>query len=194
MQRNGDPDFIYRKVYDAVGDDVRLFLNNEEPRTKSFDEKGTRSLPTVWERHSESFTKGDTYPTMACPKCRHKIVFDYYNNDGVGRFHCENCGHGSGEKADYTVTDADFSARTFKLGVCPSTCLTIRRTCVITMREPWPQRDRLAGFLLRKRLKPSVSSKNVGGRFGNSSVQGKDHQIYANQTGKIRKRCKPASM
>ena len=37
VQRNGDPDFVYRKLFDAIGGDVRLFLNNEEPRSKSFD-------------------------------------------------------------------------------------------------------------------------------------------------------------
>lgn len=36
VQRNGDPDFIYRKLKAAVKDGgMRLFLNNDEPRTKS---------------------------------------------------------------------------------------------------------------------------------------------------------------
>jgi len=116
VQRNGDPDLIYQKVFNAVGDDVRLFLNNEEPRTKSFDDKGTSIVTYGVEKHNEAFSKDDTFPTMACPKCRHKITFDYYNNDGVGKFHCDHCGHKSEEVADYTITDIDFAERNFKMG------------------------------------------------------------------------------
>lgn len=116
VQRNGDPDFIYRKLFDNLDGNIRFFLNNEEPRTKSFDEKSHDIVTFGVERHPEAFTKDETFPTMACPRCRHKITFDYYNNDGVGKFRCENCGHSSEETADYTVTDVDFNQRTFKLG------------------------------------------------------------------------------
>lgn len=116
VQRNGDPDFIYRKLHDAIGGNVKLFLNNEEPRTKAFDDNSPDIVTYGVERHGESFVKDETFPTMACPKCRHKITFDYYNNDGVGKFHCENCGHTSEETADYTITDIDFANRSFKLG------------------------------------------------------------------------------
>ena len=60
VQRNGDPDFIYRKVFEAVGDDVRLFLNNEEPRTKAFDSKAGEIITYGVASHAESFTKDDT--------------------------------------------------------------------------------------------------------------------------------------
>lgn len=115
VQRNGDPDYIYRKVMKAIDGSARLFLNNEEPRTKSFDRFSERVVTYGATRHEESFTKDETFPTMACPVCRHKITFDYYNNDGVGAFHCDNCGHRSEEVADYTVTDVDFANRKFKL-------------------------------------------------------------------------------
>lgn len=116
VQRNGDPDFIYRKIFDGLPDGIRFFLNNEEPRTRSFGDKSENIVTYGVARHNESFTKDESFPTMACPRCRHKIVFDYYNNDGVGKFHCENCGLSSDERADYTITDVDFAARKFKLG------------------------------------------------------------------------------
>ena len=115
VQRNGDPDYIYRKLYSGIESPVRFFLNNDEPRTRAFAAKSDDVVYYGVERHSESFNKDETYPTMACPVCRHKIIFDYYNNDGVGRFHCENCGHASGDNADYLVTDVDFQNRNFKL-------------------------------------------------------------------------------
>lgn len=116
VQRNGDPDFIFRKLFPTIKGNIRLFLNNEEPRAKAFDENSKEVITYGVERHGESFTKGDTFPTMACPKCRGKIVFDYYNNDGVGKFHCADCGHKSEEHADYEISAVDFENRSFKLG------------------------------------------------------------------------------
>ncbi len=173
VQRNGDPDFIYRKLFAAIGDDVRLFLNNEEPRTRSFDEKKGGIVTYGVERHSESFVKGDSYPTMACPKCRHKIVFDYYNNDGVGRFHCENCGHTSGEKADYIVTDVDFAAKTFKLsGVSFPMPYDVPYMCY-NYAAALAAAGELAGIPAAEAAKAFGEFKNVGGRFEILSYKGK---------------------
>lgn len=173
VQRNGDPDFIYRKLFSAIDRDVRLFLNNEEPRTRSFDERGGNIVTYGVQRHGESFTKDDTYPTMACPKCRHKIVFDYYNNDGVGRFHCENCGHESGESADYMLSDVDFQAQTFKLdGIAfnmpydtPYMCYNYAGALAVA--------EELGGIHAEEAAKAFSQFKNVGGRFEILKYKGK---------------------
>ena len=115
VQRNGDPDFIYRKLFGGIRQDVRLFINNDEPRAKSFESKSNNVVTFGVEKHNEAFVKPDSFPTMACPICRHKIVFDYYNNDGVGKFHCANCGYASNESADYLVENVDFKKRKFTL-------------------------------------------------------------------------------
>lgn len=173
VQRNGDPDFIYRKLFDAIGGNVRLFLNNEEPRTKSFDENSSRIITYGVARHSEAFTKDSSFPTMACPKCKHKIVFDYYNNDGVGKFHCENCGHASYEAADYTITDIDFKARTFKLGEVsfnmpydmPYMCYNYAGALAVA-RE-------LGGIEPKDAAETFRQFKNVGGRYEILKYKGK---------------------
>lgn len=165
VQRNGDPDFIYRKVFDGLPSGVRFFLNNEEPRTRSFDIKSDRVVTYGVERHPESFTKGDGFPTMACPRCRHKIVFDYYNNDGVGKFHCSHCGLASSETADYTITDVDFAGRKFKLdGVSfdmpydtPYMCYNYAGALAVAKE--------LGGIEPADASKAFGSFKNVGGRF-----------------------------
>ena len=173
VQRNGDPDFVYRKLFDAIGGDVRLFLNNEEPRSKSFDGRSENIVTYGVERHNESFTKDGTYPTMACPKCRRRIVFDYYNNDNVGRFHCDHCGHGSEERADYTVGDIDFEKRTFKLeGVefnmpydMPYMCYNYAGALAVA--------GELAGISAEDAAKAFGSFKNIGGRYEVLEYRGK---------------------
>lgn len=165
VQRNGDPDFIYRKVFDGLPSGIRFFLNNEEPRTRSFDAKSDNIVTYGVARHPESFTKGDSFPTMACPRCRHKIVFDYYNNDGVGKFHCSHCDLASSEEADYTITDVDFAARKFKLGDVtfdmpydtPYMCYNYAGALAVAKE--------LGGIEAADAAKAFGSFKNVGGRF-----------------------------
>ncbi|MBI4857195.1 MAG: DUF1727 domain-containing protein [Acetobacterium woodii] len=115
VQRNGDPDFIIRKLKEVINPKMTLILNNEEPRSRFFEEIARRSIYYSVSRHDESFTKGNDYPTQACPKCHHDMSFDYYNVDSIGAFHCEHCGFASKTNPEYEVTDINFSDRTFKL-------------------------------------------------------------------------------
>ncbi len=173
VQRNGDPDFIYRRLFSAIGGNVKLFLNNEEPRTRSFDEKSSAIVTYGVARHGESFVKDDTFPTMACPKCRRKIVFDYYNNDGVGKFHCSHCDHQSGETADYTVTDVNFAERTFRMENTvfpmpydtPYMCYNYAGALAVAKE--------LGGIEIEEAAKSFASFENVGGRFEILRYKGK---------------------
>lgn len=115
VQRNGDPDFIYRKLQPVMEKAGRLFLNNEEPRSRSFSMGRENVITYGVERHEESFVKKEGFPTMACPVCHHKVAFGYYNNDGVGEFHCTNCENHSAEAADYVVCGADFEQKKFSI-------------------------------------------------------------------------------
>ena len=44
VQRNGDPDFIIRKLKEVVNPRMTLILNNEEPRSRFFEEVARRSI------------------------------------------------------------------------------------------------------------------------------------------------------
>ncbi|MCG2729976.1 MAG: Mur ligase family protein, partial [Acetobacterium sp.] len=115
VQRNGDPDFIIRKLKEVINPTMTLILNNEEPRSRFFEEIARRSIYYSVSRHDESFNKGGDYPTQACPKCHHDMSFDYYNVDSIGAFHCEYCGFASKTNPEYEVTDINFNEKTFKL-------------------------------------------------------------------------------
>ena len=165
IQRNGDPDFIYRKLEQAFGGESKgsagtlaassssaakmqhsnssenaaftsvasdgaaiaaatsvdryapvrtMYLNNEEPRSRSLGKLAGRVVTYGVEEHSESFTKNETYVTMPCPFCRHKITFDRFNTDGAGHFRCTGCGYHSEEHADYEITGIDFEQKKFR--------------------------------------------------------------------------------
>lgn len=115
INRNGDPDFIYRKIWNTFKDEkVNFFLNNDDPRSKSFDSISSKVITYGVEKNEESFIKNGSYVTMPCPKCHEKINFDYYNTDGVGKFRCSSCGYSSEDVPNYYITNVDFENKTFK--------------------------------------------------------------------------------
>ena len=111
VARNGYPEFIYNMLADHINDGLTLYLNNDEPRSKAFEDLGGRVVYYGCDKMSSAFTRdGDMDITLPCPKCHSKIVFDYHNVSNMGRFHCTRCDHSSGD-AQYTVTDIDFHHR-----------------------------------------------------------------------------------
>ena len=114
VHRNADPDFIYRKIKDVITPDMHLYVNNEEPRSKSFEDFARDVTYYSVDRNERSREDNERYAvTMPCPKCSHKIIFDYYNVDNVGRFHCSNCDFKSEENPKYQMKDVDFENSTF---------------------------------------------------------------------------------
>ncbi len=112
VHRNGDPDFIYRKISPVVEKAARVFLNGDEPRSFALSSLSPSYVTYGVEKHSEAFMKDGTFPTMACPVCHGRIEFDYYNNDGMGGFRCLSCGLRQGE-ARYRAEDISFADKTF---------------------------------------------------------------------------------
>lgn len=113
VQRNGDPDFIYRKLKSVISEDMTLFVNNDEPRSASLGDLSNKVITYGVEKHLQAFNKDETYPSMACPRCGHGIKFRYYNNDNIGKFECRHCDFKSAEEADYQIRDINFENGSF---------------------------------------------------------------------------------
>ncbi len=164
VHRNGDPDFIYRKVAPVMNKDVRLFLNNEEPRSSAFARTNSNVVTYGVQQHAESFQKDETFAGMACPICHNKIEFEHYNNDGMGPFTCVECGHKSGN-ADYVLTDADFENKTFKIGdvefPMPYNIPYMLYNYVAAVAVA----KELCGIPVEQSAESFKTFKNVGGRF-----------------------------
>jgi len=116
VQRNGDPDYIYRKIKNVIAkaDGLKLYVNNEDPRSKSLGEGGdTVSFGVAQNAHGfEPETAWEV--TMPCPMCRDALSFAWYNLSGVGAFRCPACGFSSGGPADYVISEVDYANGTFR--------------------------------------------------------------------------------
>ena len=116
-QRNGDPDFIYSKFESAIGTDMTLYLNNEEPRSSALADRAGKAVYFSVAENARRFVWHDDYAlTLPCPRCSHPIRFERCNLAGIGVFRCTHCGHASRPEPEVRLTDVDFEAGTFRCG------------------------------------------------------------------------------
>lgn len=123
VQRNGDPNFILRKVRSAISPDMTLYLNNEEPRSHSLEDCAEKSVLFSIARNSKSYTRDGLYSiTLPCPKCGHPIIYDSYNLANIGAFHCSKCDYATKKNPDVYISEVDYSKGTF---VCDDKLWTV---------------------------------------------------------------------
>ena len=131
VQRNGDPDFIYQKIKRTVSglDNLTLYVNNEEPRSKSLGKyirNGGRVISFgVAENERFSSVEDDFGITMPCPVCYEALVFSHRNLANVGAFSCPKCDLASDEKPDYQISDVDYDNNSFMVGSCGTRFINI---------------------------------------------------------------------
>ncbi len=113
--RNGDPDFIYRKVLSAIDQKTTLYVNNEEPRSASLSRFAGKTYFYSVDRHAKSFVKQGFFPTMPCPLTHREITFEYLNLDNIGPFSNTDGSFCSlaAEQVPDRVTDIDFVDSSF---------------------------------------------------------------------------------
>ena len=120
VQRNGDPDYIVRKIVGAMDDSMTVFVNNEEPRSSSlsaFAGRTVRFSVAPMKRDGETRAGNETYSvTMPCPRCHDALVFTSYNLSKIGDFFCPSCGFASHQDPDYRVESVDYGAKVFRMG------------------------------------------------------------------------------
>lgn len=113
-QRNGDPDFIYRMFKDTINKNMTLFVNNEEPRSRSLEDFAGKVVYYSLEKNEKTFEKNDFYTvTLPCPKCNHKIKYEYYNIDNIGKFKCSHCSYESVSQPDVLIKNIDYENHSF---------------------------------------------------------------------------------
>lgn len=114
VQRNGDPDFIVRHLESVINNDMILYLNNDEPRSKYFEEKSRWVHYFGVEKNDFSYHKtGQWDISMPCPRCARPIEFAFLNIDNVGQFSCPFCGFASEENPKTHISQIDFGLGRF---------------------------------------------------------------------------------
>lgn len=150
VQRNGDPDFILRKFQAAVNQEMTLYLNNEEPRSRSLEDQAGKAKYFSVAENDKTYKSDDFYTvTLPCPKCAHPIAYQNYNLANIGQFHCTKCAYQSVDNPHTLISSVDFAGKTFTCDQYPFTvpysnpfyiynfamCLTICKDIGLSMEQ-----------------------------------------------------------
>lgn len=113
--RNGNPDLVFDKVLAAVKKrpNCGLILNAYEPISYRLSKAGNPVVTFAMERSSRSTDHcvSGTHDCKICPQCFHKMDYDFYHYNHLGRFHCSHCDYASPEP-DFMGRDLDFDSQT----------------------------------------------------------------------------------
>ena len=119
VQRNGDPDYICQMIKNVVSslNGLTLYVNNEEPRSKSlgYHITNTSRVVSFGVAQNERFSETETGwgLTMPCPVCHDALDFAHFNIAGIGFFNCPACGFASDERPVTRIDSVDFRNETF---------------------------------------------------------------------------------
>ncbi len=113
VMRNAHTEFISYLLTTTLPETTRVILNGDDMICSSLAPQcQDRTYFGIEAERPEELITPFHRDIVYCPKCGGKLVADYVRYYHIGRFHCENCGHTSPERA-FTVTDINREQETF---------------------------------------------------------------------------------
>ena len=114
IKRNGHSEFIFNKINDFLPASTTLLLNGNDMISGLLgDGKNERVFYSV-ERTSRSTENclNTVCDITTCPRCHHRLTYDFYHYHHIGAAHCPSCGFAM-PQSRYFASDVDFNAETF---------------------------------------------------------------------------------
>lgn len=114
IMRNGHSEFIFDKINDYLSEKTTLVLNGNDGISGLLGEGVCRRVFFSVEKTERSTeTQEDTVcDLIACPKCHHKLTYEYYHYNHIGVPRCSECGFSMPE-SEFKATNVDFENGTF---------------------------------------------------------------------------------
>ena len=115
LTRNGNVDIIIEKLQQAIGKDVKLVLNGNDPISSAILPENARIYYGMNKTAVSTDTSVNiTHDAKVCPKCYGKMIYDYYHYNHIGKYSCSHCGY-STPAFKYCADDIDLNEGTFKV-------------------------------------------------------------------------------
>ena len=114
IMRNGHSGFIFDKINDYLDEKTTLVLNGNDGISGLLGENiCNRVFFSVDKTERSTETCEDTVcDLIACPKCSHKLSYEYYHYNHIGVPKCKSCGFSMPESR-FFASDVDFDKGTF---------------------------------------------------------------------------------
>ena len=114
IMRNGHSGFIFDKINDYLDEKTTLVLNGNDGISGLLGEDKCNRVFFSVNKTERSTTKcEDTVcDLIACPKCNHKLEYEFYHYNHIGVPKCNSCGFEM-PQSTYFASDVDFENGTF---------------------------------------------------------------------------------
>ena len=90
LTRNGNPEWIYKCLKEAIHPETKLILNGDDPLITMFSKDHDNNVFFGINKYTDGII--GVYDDGAyCPVCKHKMIYDYRHYGNVGSFKCTNC-------------------------------------------------------------------------------------------------------
>ncbi len=115
ITRNNNVDFIYNILNDIITSEMTLILNAMDPISVRLG-KDCRKVYFGCDEGELTHPKpiSITHDCKVCPICKHRLSYDFYLNNHIGKYYCANCEF-TAPVPGYLLTDADLETGTAKI-------------------------------------------------------------------------------
>lgn len=116
LTRNGNVDVILEKLHEAIGPDVKLVLNANDPISADLAPENARVYYGLGETAlSQEKSVNITHDAKVCPRCFGRMKYRYFHYNHIGEFCCEACGYHTPDQK-YAAANVDFETGNFTVG------------------------------------------------------------------------------
>ncbi len=114
IKRNGHSEFIFDKINDFLPTETTLLLNGNDAISGLLGEGVNERVFYAVDRTARSTEscENSVCDITACPRCGHRLRYDFFHYHHIGVPRCPVCGFEL-PKPTYRATDVDFAAGTF---------------------------------------------------------------------------------
>ena len=105
--RHGNYKKVYNVILESIPKDAILVINGDDPIVTTLASKfDTKKVYFGLDKNSESYDNliSSCLDMVYCPKCNHKLVYNYVQYGNVGDYYCPNCDF-KHPKLDYEITN-----------------------------------------------------------------------------------------
>lgn len=105
--RHGNYKKVYNVILESIPKDAILVINGDDPIVTTLASKfDTKKVYFGLDKNSESYDNliSSCLDMVYCPKCNHKLVYNYVQYGNVGDYYCPNCDF-KHPNLDYEITN-----------------------------------------------------------------------------------------
>lgn len=111
LKRNAHPEYVFNKINECGIEGMKVILNADELQSSQLLKNNERIFYGIDKlkddlKESKNLINDFKY----CPKCGHKMIFDYVRYCHIGKCHCSNCDFKS-ENADCHITKINYKKK-----------------------------------------------------------------------------------